>query len=55
MLCGLLAGCGRSSTPDPVVPPAEEPKSLPVRVLTDAQDVAGRVEQRQADLESMVP
>ena len=54
-LCGILAGCSASSTPDPTVPPADEPKSLPIQVLTDARDVADQVEQRQADMESMIP
>jgi len=55
VLCGILTGCSGSSTPDPTVPPVEETKSLPVQVLTDARDVAGQVEQRQADMESLIP
>ena len=55
VLCGILTGCSASSTPDPTVPSADETKSLPVQVLTDARDVAGQVEQRQADMESMIP
>ena len=55
VLCGILAGCCGSSTPDPAVPAVEESTILPTRVLTDARDVAGQVEQRQADLEAMIP
>ena len=55
VLCGILTGCSGSSTPDPAAPPVEEPKTLPVQVLTDARDVADQIEQRQADLESMIP
>ncbi len=55
VLCGILAGCSGSSAPDPAVPAAEDSKTLPVQVLTDARDVAGQLEQRQANMESMVP
>jgi len=55
VLCGILAGCSGSSAPDPTAPPAEEPRTLPVQVLTDARDVADQLEQRQADMESMIP
>jgi len=55
VLGGILAGCSGSSAPDPAVPAAEDSKTLPVQVLTDALDVADQLEQRQADMESMVP
>jgi hypothetical protein len=37
------------------MPAVEEPESLPAQVLTDARDVAGQIEQRHDDLESMLP
>ena len=55
MLCGILTGCSGSSTPDPAAPSVEEPKTLPVQILTDARDVADQIEQHQADMESMLP
>jgi len=55
VLCGILAGCSGSTAPDPAAPPVGEPQTLPGQVLTDARDVAGQLEQRQADMESMIP
>jgi len=57
MVAGLSA-CGGGTSPEPEStpePPAQEQSQLPTRVLQDAQDVADAVEQRQADLESMLP
>ncbi|MCJ7724886.1 MAG: hypothetical protein MUP76_00650 [Acidimicrobiia bacterium] len=55
VVCVLLAGCGGSAPSDPALPAGDEAKSLPIQVLDDARDVAGQIEQRQADLESMIP
>jgi hypothetical protein len=51
----VFAGCGGSTSPDPTPPPAQEPSGLPTRVVGDAQDVADRLEQRNQDIESLVP
>jgi hypothetical protein len=51
-----LASCsGGDGDPDPAAPGPEEPRTLQGQVLQDAQEIAGQLEQRQADLESMVP
>jgi hypothetical protein len=55
MLCVLLAGCGGSGPSEPALPSTDEAKSLPIQVLDDARDVAGQIDQRQADMESMIP
>jgi hypothetical protein len=56
LLVMSLASCsGGGSDPDPAAPGPEEPRTLQGQVLQDAQDVADQLEQRQADLESMVP
>lgn len=55
MLCVLLAGCGGAAPSDPALPAGDEDSSLPIQVLDNARDVAGQIEQRQADLESMIP
>jgi len=55
VLCLVLAGCGGSAPSDPALPAGDEAKSLPVRVLDDAREVAGQIEQRQADMESLIP
>ncbi len=51
----ILAGCSGSTSPDPTPPPAQEPSGLPTRVVSDARDVADGLEQRNQDIESMVP
>jgi hypothetical protein len=52
----ILAACsGGGGGPDPSAPGPEEPRTLQGQVLQDAQDVAEQLEQRQADLESMIP
>lgn len=51
-----IAGCSGSSSPDPVSETtAPVPAGLPTEVVQDARDVAADLEQRQAELESMVP
>jgi PBP1b-binding outer membrane lipoprotein LpoB len=55
VLACVLSACSGGNTPDPAAPASEEPRTLQGRVLQDAQDVANQLEQRQADLESMVP
>jgi hypothetical protein len=56
LLVVSLASCsGGGGGPDPGAPGPEESRTLQGQVLQDAQDVADQLEQRQADLESMVP
>ena len=50
----LLAGCGESA-PTPVEPVSEGAETLHGQVLDNAREVAGQVEERQAELESMLP
>lgn len=51
----VLGACTGSGSPAPSAPDPGEPRTLQGQVLRDAQDVAGQLEQRQAELESMLP
>jgi len=54
-LVGALAGCSGGSSPDPAVPdPAGETIRL-TETVGRVQDVADQLEQRQAEMESMLP
>jgi len=55
LLCALLASCSASAPSDPGAPAVDEAQILPVRVLDDARDVADQVEQRQAEMEALIP
>jgi len=55
LLCAFLAGCSGASPSDPATPTTAESKSLPIRVLDDAREVADQLEQRQAELEAAIP
>jgi PBP1b-binding outer membrane lipoprotein LpoB len=56
ILAVILASCsGGGGGPSPGATVPEEPRTLQGQVLQDAQDVASQLEQRQADLESMLP
>ena len=54
-LCALLAGCGGSAPAPTTQPPSDDAQTLHGQVLDNARDVAGQVEDRQAELESMLP
>ncbi len=51
----MLAACSGGGSPEPAATVPEEPQTLQGQLLRDAQDVAGQLEQRQAELESMLP
>jgi hypothetical protein len=52
----VVAGCSGGTDPEPASPTTEPAGSgLPTQVLDDARDVAGDLEQRQTDMESMLP
>ena len=52
----VVAACSSGTGPAPAQPaPEVGPTELPGRVLSDAQDVADRLNQREADLESLIP
>ena len=50
----LLAGCG-GPAPTPVQSPSDGAETLHGQVLDGAREVAGQVEDRYAELESMLP
>lgn len=55
-LCLALSACASATPPETTTPdPAAEQPSTPAAVLDQARDVASQLEQRDADLESMVP
>jgi hypothetical protein len=51
----ILAGCSGGGGPGPAGPGPDEPRTLQGQVLQDAQGVGAQLEQRQADMESMIP
>ncbi|MBU1866132.1 MAG: hypothetical protein KKE89_06925 [Actinobacteria bacterium] len=55
LLCALLASCTGSAPSEPALPSVEEAKGLPAQVLDDARDIAGQLDQREADLEAAIP
>jgi hypothetical protein len=54
LLGGVLAGCSGGSSPDPTPPPATDEVRIG-EMVQRAGDVADGLEQRQADLESLLP
>ena len=55
VLVSVLAGCSGGSSPDPAGPePAPETIRL-TETVDRAQDVSDQLDQRQAEMESMLP
>lgn len=54
ILCVLLAGCS-GPAPTPAQPQSDGAETLHGQVLEDAREVAGQVEDRLAELDSMLP
>lgn len=56
LAAACLSACASATPPETTVPPpAAEQAGTPFAVLDQARDVASQLNQREADLESMIP
>jgi outer membrane lipoprotein-sorting protein len=55
VLCLTLGACAAAGPTPTTAPPAEDQSGNPAAVLDQAREVAHQLEQREADLESMIP
>lgn len=54
-LCCVLAACSGGEPSEPAATLTDEPSGLVTGVVQDARNVVADLEQRQADLESLLP
>jgi hypothetical protein len=54
-LCLALGACATAGPAPTTAPPAGDQSVSPAAVLDQAREVSSQLEQRQADLESMIP
>ena len=54
-LCLTLSACAAAGPAPTTAPPAGDQSGSPAAVLDQAREVASQLEQREADLESMIP
>jgi len=54
-LCLTLGACATAGPATTTEPPAEDQTGSPAAVLDQAREVASQLDQREADLESMIP
>jgi hypothetical protein len=54
-LCLTLSACAAAGPATTTTPPAGDRSGSPAAVLDQAREVASQLEQRDADLESMIP
>lgn len=54
-LCLALSACATAGPAPTTAPPGEDQPGSPAAVLDQAREVASQLDQREADLESMIP